>query len=102
MLFQLCKFCSKRVLSILALLEVFLIEVRDEDTQQSELFRQRLSAFDDVVREDIFLPVDPEVIEIFLSTVENLGQVGGPGAVLLVHLPVKHLVRICEVFAVGF
>jgi len=80
------------MISLLMLLEVLQVEVGYEGAQLSELLAHRVSALDHVVREHIFLSVDPEVIKAFLCTVENLRQVGGAGTMLFIHRAVEHLV----------
>ena len=62
---------------------------------------QRGSTFDNMLREDILLPIDPEVIESFLATVEDLWEVGSLRPEHLLHLPVKYLVGVSEIISVG-
>ena len=62
---------------------------------------KRGATFDNMIREHILLPIDPEVIESFLATVEDLREVGSLRPEYLMHLPVKHLVGVSEIIPVG-
>ena len=102
-LFKLCKVFSNGIIAEpFCVLKVLLEKDGDKSTQLSEFLRHRLSAFDNVVRKDILLPVHPKMVEPFLCAVEDLRQVGCPGAVLLEHLSVEHLVGVGKVLPIGF
>ena len=57
-------------------LEVPLVEGRYEPSQLDEMAVQGSATVDNMLREHILLPIDPEVIESFLATVEDLWEVG--------------------------
>ena len=53
-------------------LEVPLEEARSKLTQFSESLAELVSTFNNMVGEDVFLSIDPEMVKSFLGAVENL------------------------------
>ena len=58
--------------AVLTAFKVLLEEVRCVVTKLCEVLVEERSTFDDMLRKDILLTIDPEVVKSFLSTVQDL------------------------------
>ena len=52
------------------------------------------AAFDDVIRENVFFSIYPEMIKSFLGTIQDFSQESTLRVVLVKHLLVEDLVRV--------
>lgn len=71
------------------------VNISDNALDHSELLKELAAGFEDLLREDVLLPIDPEIRETFLRRVEDLGQIAKTAFF------VKDFVGFGELLAVG-
>ncbi len=62
---------------------------------------QQSATLNNMVWEDIFLSIDPQVIKALLSAVQDFRQIGSLGSKLVSHLLVEHFVGVGELLSIG-